>query len=93
MDVELTADQRAFARQAIDAGRLHGEEEVVQEALNLWETRERTRAELVAKIDVATASIARGEGRVITEESMRELARGVKMRGRARWVAEQTAKN
>jgi Arc/MetJ-type ribon-helix-helix transcriptional regulator len=93
MDVELTADQRAFARQAIEAGRLQGEEDVVQEALTLWETRERTRAELVAKIDVAMASIARGEGRVITEESMRDLASDVKQRGRARLSAEQTAKN
>jgi hypothetical protein len=48
---------------------------------------------LVAKIDVAMASIARGEGRVITEESMRDLASDVKQRGRARLSAEQTAKN
>lgn len=83
MAVELTADQQALARQAILAGRLQREEEAVQEALALWEARERSRAELLASIDVAKVSIARGESRVITEQSMRDLASEVKRRGRA----------
>jgi len=45
------------------------------------EERERTRAEILAAVDVAEASLARGEGRVITRESMRELAEQVKRRG------------
>ncbi len=36
MDVQLTADQKAFARHAIETGRIHHEKEVVQEALALW---------------------------------------------------------
>jgi len=44
MDVHLTPDQRAFVRQAIDSGRLRGEEDAVKEALSLWEERERGRA-------------------------------------------------
>jgi Arc/MetJ-type ribon-helix-helix transcriptional regulator len=41
MEVQLTPDQKAFVRQAIDSGRLRGEEDAVKEALSLWEERER----------------------------------------------------
>jgi Arc/MetJ-type ribon-helix-helix transcriptional regulator len=84
MEVNLTPDQKALARQAIESGRLHRKEEAVQEALSLWEGRERARAEILAAVDIAETSLARGEGRVISEESMRELADAVKERGRAR---------
>jgi Arc/MetJ-type ribon-helix-helix transcriptional regulator len=89
MEVQLTPDQKAFVRQAIESGRIHGEEEAVQEALSLWEERERTRTEILTAVDLAEASIARGEGRVITQESMRQLADEVKQRGRSRLAAEQ----
>jgi len=89
MKVDFTADQKAFIRQAIQAGRLQSEEDAVQEALRLWEERERTRAEILAAVDVAEASLARGEGRAITQQSMRELAEEVKQRGRVRLAAEQ----
>ena len=88
MEVQLTADQKAFARRAVETGRLHSEEEAVQEALALWEERERGRVELLATLDDARASLARGEGRVITQESMRELAAEVRDRGRARLIVE-----
>jgi Arc/MetJ-type ribon-helix-helix transcriptional regulator len=91
MEVTLTPDQKALARQAIDSGRLHREEEAVQEALALWEERERARAEILAAVDVAEASLARNEGDIITEESMREVADAVKQRGRARLAAERPA--
>ena len=88
MDVHLTSDQKAFARRAIESGRLHSEEDAVQEALALWEDRERQRAEFLLTLDDAKASLARGAGRVITQESMRQLAEEVKERGRARLLAE-----
>ena len=88
MEVQLTSDQKAFARRAVEAGRLHSEEEAVQEALALREERERGRVEFLATLDDARASLARGEGRVITQESMRELAAEVRDRGRARLIAE-----
>ena len=91
MEVRLTPDQEAFIRQAIESGRLRREEDAVKEALSLWEERERKRAEFLATLDDAQASLARGEGRVITQESMRELAEEVKRRGRARLAAEQQA--
>jgi Arc/MetJ-type ribon-helix-helix transcriptional regulator len=89
MEVQLTPDQRAFVRQAIDSGRLQREEDAVKEALLLWEQRERTRVEILAAVDEAEVSLARGDGRVITQESMRELANEVKRRGRARLAAKQ----
>ena len=90
MDVILTPDQRAFARRAIESGRLRSEQDAVQEALALWEERERQRTEFLLTLDAAKASLARGEGRVITQESMQQLAREVKERGRARLLAELT---
>lgn len=89
MNVQLSPDQKAFVRQAIQSGRLHREEDAVKEALSLWEERERARAEILAAVDEAEASLARGEGRAIGQESMRELAATVKQRGRARLAAEQ----
>ena len=89
MEVQLTPDQQAFVRQAIASGWLRREEDAVKEALALWEERERSRAEILAAVDEAEASLARGEGRAITRESMHELAQAVTQRGRARLAAEQ----
>jgi putative addiction module CopG family antidote len=92
MEVALTVDQQAFVRQAIESGRLQREEEAVQEALRLWEARERTRAELLAAVDAAEASLAGGAGRTIpTEESMREFASEIKRRGQARLVGNRSS--
>ena len=88
MDVHLTPDQKAFARRAIESGRLHSEQDAVQEALALWEERERKRTEFLLTLDDAKTSLARGEGRAITPQSMQQLAQEVKERGRARLLAE-----
>jgi Arc/MetJ-type ribon-helix-helix transcriptional regulator len=88
MEVELTPDQIAFARRAVEEGRLRAEGDAVQEALTLWEERERDRAAFLFSIDDARAALRRGEGREITEGSMRTLAADVKERGRARLIAE-----
>ena len=90
MEVQLTRGQKAFANQAIKSGRLGREEDAVQEALALWEERERTRAEILAAVDEAEASLKQDGGRIITQESMRELAEDVKRRGRLRLAAEQS---
>lgn len=88
MEVRLTPDQEAFVRRAIEAGRFGRAEDAVEEALSLWEERERKRAEFLTTLDDANAAIARGEGRVITQQSMRDLAAEVKQRGRARLAAD-----
>ena len=84
MRVELTPDQEAFVRQAIKDGRVGSTEDAVQEALQLWEKRERRRSEILAAVDEAEVSLGRGQGMVMTEESMRNLAEEVKNRGRSR---------
>ena len=48
MNVELTADQRAFVQKAIESGRFTREEEAIEEALARWEERERRRLEIIA---------------------------------------------
>jgi Arc/MetJ-type ribon-helix-helix transcriptional regulator len=88
MEIYLTPDQRAFARRAIESGRLHSEQEAVQEALALWEERERQRMEFLLTVEDAKASLARGKGRDITQQSVQQLAQEVKERGGARLLAE-----
>lgn len=90
-NVDLTPDQRALVKRAIESGRFSHEEEAVQEALALWEERERRRVEILAALDEADASLARGEGRLITDDSMKALAEDVKQRGRRRLAAERSA--
>jgi hypothetical protein len=67
---------------------LRSEEDAVVVALPLREERERRRVEFLATLDRARASLARGEGREITKESMRQMAAEVSERGRARLIAE-----
>jgi hypothetical protein len=56
----------------------------------LWEERERRRLEILAAVDRAEASLARGEFRTIaTHEELTQLADDVKRRGLARLAAEQ----
>lgn len=88
MEIRLTQDQQAFAQRAIQSGRVHSESEVVQEALSLWEERERQRIEFMATLGDARASVTNGEGREITRESMQQLSAEIKERGRARLLAE-----
>lgn len=89
MEVELTPGQLNFVRNAIKSGRLHAEEDMVREALCLWEERERRRVEILEAVKIAEASLSCGEGRTIqTAEELRQLANDVKRRGLARFSAE-----
>jgi len=90
MRIELSGEQDEFIRRAVETGRFGSAEEAVQDALALWIERERRRGEILAAIDEADASLARGEGRVVTRESMRELAEEVHQRGMARLKREQS---
>ena len=90
MEIQLTAEQRAFVRQAIETGRYSREEEALQEAMALWERRERRRIEILAAVDQAEASFARGEGRrIATKEGATQLLEGIKRRGQARLAAKK----
>ena len=87
MEIELTPEQRDFIRRAVAEGRLKRAEDAVRHGLDLWVERERRRDELLAAIDAAEDSLAHGEGRAITQGSMRELAEEVHQRGLARLAA------
>jgi putative addiction module CopG family antidote len=89
MKIDLTPEQQDFVRQAVESGRFECAEDAVQAALKLWPERERRRAEILAAVDAARASIARGEGIEITPESMRALAEDINRRGRERAAAER----
>jgi putative addiction module CopG family antidote len=88
MQIDLTPEQQDFVRKAVESGRFKRAEDAVQAALTLWVERERRRAEILAAVDAAQASIARGEGIEITRESMRALADEIKQRGRSQFAAE-----
>jgi Arc/MetJ-type ribon-helix-helix transcriptional regulator len=92
MNVELTPDQRAFIQKAIESGRFTREEQAIEEAMALWEERERRRLEILAMVDEADASFARGEGIPITEESVPGLIDEAKQRLRKRIEVERSAK-
>ena len=90
MEVHLTAEQEAFVRNAIETGRFHRKEDAVQEAMSLWEERERRRLEILVAVDRAEASLARDQGRrITTHEEVTQLAADIKRRGIARLAAEQ----
>jgi len=91
MEVRPTPDQQAFIRQALEAGRIARPEDAAAQAMALWEDHERRRAEILANVDAAEASLAGGEGIAITKDAMRALANDVKRRGRARLEAEKPA--
>ena len=89
MEVQLTPDQKAFAQHAIESGRLQREEDAVKEALSLWEERERLRLEVLARVDQADASLARGKGRTVTTpEQAKQLIEDVQRRGSAALAAD-----
>jgi len=79
MEVQLTADQKALIRQAIDKGRLAGEEDAVREALSLWEERERSRIELIAALEEVEA----GYYTEYTDATLPDLAEELKREARA----------
>jgi Arc/MetJ-type ribon-helix-helix transcriptional regulator len=78
MQIDLTAEQQDFIRRAIESGRFERPEDAIRQAMALWVERERRRAEILAAVDMAKASIDRGEGIEITRESMRTLTDEVK---------------
>lgn len=86
MDLHITPtpDQEAFIREAIASGRFTTAEEAAREALRQWEERERLRKEILIELDAAEAPLAHGEGRRLTRQSVQDLAKDVKRRGRSR---------
>jgi Arc/MetJ-type ribon-helix-helix transcriptional regulator len=91
MDITLTPEQQSFIQRAVASGHVRSAEEAVTEALLLWEEQDLRRSAFIGSLDRARASIARGEGRVITPDSMRALATDAKRRLRERLASEAAA--
>lgn len=93
MHIELSEKADEFIRRSIETGRHRRAEEAVRETLDLWIERERRREELLALLDEGEASLAGGEGIVITKEAMRQLAKDVHERGTARLAERRSKQN
>lgn len=91
MEIHLPSDQQAHII-ALAAHTGRSIDDVVQEALAKWAEHETDLAEFCETLDAAEASLARGEGIEITQDSMRQLAEDVNRRGRERLAAKQTAR-
>lgn len=89
MELRLNPDQEAFIREGIESGRLRNPEDAFEQAMSLWEERERRRMEILASVQSAEASLTRGEGRRITNRMQAvELAESIRQRGLARLAKE-----
>ncbi|HEY5254143.1 MAG TPA: hypothetical protein VIJ53_05805 [Acidobacteriaceae bacterium] len=82
MEVHLTPEQEGFVRQAIASGRLRREEDALQEALALWEARERNRVEILAALDEAESDLESGSFSDHTDASLSQLAGELKREAR-----------
>jgi len=82
MRVDFTPGQREFVQRAIASGRFRREEDAVQEALALWEERERARIEILAALDEAETDLSAGRYRDYSKESSSQLARDLKAEAR-----------
>ena len=90
MELRFSAEQEAFIREGIASGRLQKPEDAFEQAMSMWEERERRRMEIVAAVHAADASVERGDGRTLTSrEHIDALAQGVKQRGTERLSFER----
>jgi putative addiction module CopG family antidote len=82
MEVHLTPDQEAFVRDAIASGRLNRPEDAVEQALLLWEERERRRVEILASLEAAEADIEAGRFVEYDDDSLPQMAEDLKHEAR-----------
>ena len=91
MEIHLPPEQEAYLA-AIAASTGRSTDELVQEAIQLWEQEQaRALTDFRKSLDDAENSIDRGEGIDITPDSMRQLSRDVIERCRARLEAKRKA--
>jgi len=83
MEIQLTPAQEAFLRQAIESGRIHHAEEAVQQALSLWEARERGRIEILSALDEAEGDLQTGNFSDYGDEFLPRLGEELKREARS----------
>jgi len=84
MQVNLTPGQETVVKYAIDSGRLQRAEEAVEEALLLWEERERNRIEILMAVDEAERDLAAVRVTEYTATTLPQLAADLKREARIR---------
>jgi Arc/MetJ-type ribon-helix-helix transcriptional regulator len=82
MEVQLTPDQEALVRVAVESGRLRDADAAAQEAFDLWEKRERRRLELVGLLKDGEADFAAGRFTTYTDETLPRFFEEVKREAR-----------
>ena len=82
MKITLTPEQEELIQHAIDSGRLKSAEEAVQEALSLWEERQRDLTELLAALDEAEEDFRTGNFIECDSEGLPDLAEEIKRKVR-----------
>jgi Arc/MetJ-type ribon-helix-helix transcriptional regulator len=82
MEIRLTPDQEEFIREAVASGRLHSAEEAAEQALSMWEERERSRMEILAAIEMAEFDLKHGYYQDYSEETLTDLAEELKREAR-----------
>ena len=90
MEIHFSLDQQTrLTELARSAGR--SPDEIVQEAVALWEENQNARAlaEFRMSLDRAETSLEDGGGRVITQRSMSDLAEEIHQRGLIKRAAGQ----
>jgi putative addiction module CopG family antidote len=87
MEIELTPEQSSFVDLGIEQGRYLRVEDAVQDALQLWVERERTRLELLAAIDAGDDSPESEDIVLESDKDIAEFVKGIAERGRAKLAA------
>ncbi len=83
MEVQLTPDQEALVREAVESGRLRTAADAAQEAFQLWEDRERQRLDIVKALDRAEADFASGNFTTWTDNTLPQFFQEVKREARS----------
>jgi hypothetical protein len=88
MEMRPASDQTTFVRSTLQAGGTEGRKGSAQEAIALWEDRERRRIEFRSSLVRARGAQARMEGREIAKHALRQLSAGLMERNPARMMAD-----
>lgn len=83
MNVSLTPELERLVNEKVESGLYQTASEVVREALRLLKERDRARELLRDDVQAGFNQLSRGEGRTYDKTSGRQVAEGIKSRGRA----------
>jgi len=91
MNISLTPELEQYVAGKVTSGMYQTSSEVIREGLRLLKERDERLQSLRRDIRAGFESVGRGEFTDYDESNMRELAEGVKARGRVRLAEEQSS--